>query len=301
MATNEQHPDDPRPTTPLAKIDGSEAEVTAPFNPAEKIVTEADAAAMHAAGQTDPLPPAGYRREEELEKRDRGLQAAIAELERTTNMGRIDVNLDIGAIENEIARFSHKDPDTGQRDYLIAGRNNDRFVYCWVQCKHPIDNPTQEVDSARLNGWEVAHRTLDHGTRETIDGKLQVVHVGSNLEWNAALGAYNIGDVALMWMTRERYIALLLIEQERRKQKEALWAGIVPRTFTDANGRALSRVSTEFDDPHGYVGRLIGSRGGAVPVQRIETEAARAQAQQIATQQFDEQLRTGRVEGAEVG
>jgi hypothetical protein len=144
------------------------------------------------------LPPAGYKREEELKVRMDNLQQQIDERSEQT------LAADPAALRPEREILNELD-----KGHLSISDADPNYHYAWVQCLHPADHPSRMVerkkaetvqlpDGSWVRPWEVigsAHKEAQ--------------------ECKKADGTRRIGDVLLMRCRKDHY-ALLELSQRRK-------------------------------------------------------------------------------------
>lgn len=163
-----------------------------------KQVQSSDAEAQEQLAQAahEELPEPGHERREAIKRRQATLEEQIERLAQKMQRGTIDSKeLEI---VNEIAN---------KTAYLNVSNQRSDYVYGWVS----KNRHGQHMQRARAEGWEV----VDGDDQEGIE--LKGVHDNSTLR--------SLGDVVLMRIKRDIYIALKAREQVRTKEVQQNSAG----------------------------------------------------------------------------
>lgn len=135
------------------------------------------------------LPPPGYKRDEEMARRDDALAEAADELSSSLEVEAIDPEK--LRVENEIAQ--HFDPATTM---LNVSNIDEAFMYCWVYSgMHGL-----MVTQKQIEGWVVVQGDDD----EALEHK----GIGADT-------TRRVGDTLLMKIPKDRF---LVLEKRRREQ-----------------------------------------------------------------------------------
>lgn len=154
------------------------------------------------------LPPAGYKREEELTKRTDILDEEIDKKSQDT--------LAVDPSKLEVDREIRYDLDKGELDVT---ESDPSYVYRWVQCERPSSNPSRMVDLLRYKSVTVNGQR--YPTWEIVRGDMKEAR-----EKRTALGTRQIGDAMLMRCHRNTFE---IIENEERRKRSNRQFGIDDR------------------------------------------------------------------------
>lgn len=259
------------------------------------------------AQHIDPnLPPAGYRREDELARRQLALEATKEIMGQTSNVeavGNPNMLDHKKNADNEILRHYQRDPFTGGDEILIDGLQRDRYAYKLVNHVNPTTAAGTHVWAAKRQGWETIPQRTPSG---------EYIPDGCNLPREAYWNSPYIGDTILMRMPVARFNEL-----------EGLKASHIARQHAQRSHAPLE--SNEYSVGHGdinkdpYLGQIFRGQSQAVPMPGVPTQARMAHvqaeqappadpygqtiqnaaAQQMAFQGLTDDLRTGTVQGME--
>jgi len=144
------------------------------------------------------LPPAGYKREEELTKRTDILEEEVDK--RSENVLAIDPS------KMEVDREIRYDLENGELDVT---NKDPAFEYKWVQCEHPASNPARMVDALRYRSVTVDG--VRYPTWQVVTGDMKEA-----AEKKTAIGTRKIGDCILMRCHKNTYE--IIMREERRKR-----------------------------------------------------------------------------------
>lgn len=136
------------------------------------------------------LPPAGYKRDEELAKRKDELEQKGEE-----QFGNI------GKIPDAFFEEDREIQDAIHKDYMAIGVGHPLYVTKWVNF---VNLHSQEVWRAKADGWLVA------------DGK--VFPEAKHLVCEDS--TIRVGDVMLMYIRKDRHMQLMLREEKKRLKRE---------------------------------------------------------------------------------
>lgn len=144
------------------------------------------------------LPPAGYKREEELSRRQDQLDQQLDE--------KSQQSYAIDPSKMEPDREILNDLDKG---FLTPPNADPNYKYAWIQCRHPVDHPSRMVETklqerVKVNGEWIRPWKVVKGTDSDGQG---LPHTAEN--------TCTIGDVLLMRCRKDHH-ALLDLEHRRK-------------------------------------------------------------------------------------
>ncbi len=154
------------------------------------------------------LPPAGYKREEELARRTDVLEEEIDK--KSENVLAVDPS------KLEVDREIRYELDKGELDVTEADPN---YVYRWVQCDRPAANPSRMVDLLRYKS--ITYDGKRYPTWEIVKGTMKEAE-----GHRTVLGTRQIGDTMLMRCHKNTYA---IIEAEDRRKRANRQFGIGDR------------------------------------------------------------------------
>ncbi len=187
------------------------------------------------------LPPAGYKREEELTKRTDILDEEIDKRSQDT--------LAVDPSKLEVDREIRYDLDKGELDVT---ESDPSYVYRWVQCERPSSNPSRMVDLLRYKS--ITYQGKKYPTWEVVRGDMKEAR-----EKKTALGTRQIGDTMLMRCHKNTYA---IIEDEERRKRSNRQFGIDDRlvelamsagtkagqqVYVDHGGQGSSEMNLDID------------------------------------------------------
>lgn len=254
----------------------------APQTEAPKIVSAAQAETMTPG---EGLPPAGDARRDEMKRRLEELQRMQADFER-------DFEGEIGAVdpsklrvENEIAQ--HFDPSTKMLEVTNADPD---YVYLWEQADIHNRHGGLWVTSRKAMGWEVVEGSM----KEARDKR-------------AVDGTRRVGDVILMRIRRERYLAL---EEADRRRRIARSEGISLHVLEEAERKGVRVHDLEDSRTPEHILRFAHAQAAAGEAARRTMVSTMAQADRsksrvlassLADRRLESAIRSGTVPGLTPG
>lgn len=181
-----------------------------------------------------------------------------------------DLNMRLKAIEEalgldnsagptvDVARIPIENEIASKFDYLKVSEAQPEYAYYWANVASQYG---LDVTAHQVMGYEIVCGSMP----EAMNCKDE-------------LGRRKIGDVILMRIKLDEYLKLRQLDRQKRQMREDGVTATL-QAMSDRWGRRGVRLHQELNEYQ--MGRL----------------ARKAQAQQIARQQFDDMLRTGRVQG----
>jgi len=211
------------------------------------------------------LPPPGYKRDEELKRRQDELEQKAEELAAETGKERIDPSK--LKPDREIQYYI-------QRDMLEISNPVPGYIYCWVY----TGQGGHFVWTKKAQGWEVVQGDMPECREAMIKEDT----------------TRRIGDVILMRIPEEVYAAIEAREEEKRQRQEFSVTAELQEI-----GRRYPRVFTVHEDLSKV---QFGGRTLADVMERkaAHATARRMAAKRVAMEAIDRKLREGTVPGMEV-
>ena len=148
------------------------------------------------------LPPAGYKREEELARRTDILEEEIDNRSKDT--------LAVDPSKFEVDREIRYHLEKGE---LEVSNPDPEYVYKWVQSEHPYSNPSRMVDSLRYKSISVDG--VKYPTWQVVTGDMQEA-----VELKTAIGTRKLGDTILMRCHKRTYEIIQNEERRKRLQRQ---------------------------------------------------------------------------------
>ncbi len=149
------------------------------------------------------LPPAGYKREEELSRRTDNLAEQMEKQpeQYSINPAAMEVDYEIrGLLEADLLEIPHKEPG---------------YVYKWAQCMYPSHSPGLAIQ--RLEAMRVKMGDHWYAVWEVVKGDFpEAKSFQSSGLNNSVMNTVRIGDVMLMRCRADVYAAL----ENARKKKD---------------------------------------------------------------------------------
>ncbi len=231
-----------------------------------------------AAAALDPLPPAGYARDEEKRRRADALREAADRLD--PDVGSIDPRA--FDVENDIGQYSARGLDGSE----VSGAL-DEYVYHWEQADIRNAHGGLWVTQAKSVGWEVVQGSSMPEAKERM-------HVDGTRRW---------GDTILMRIKRERYEAIQIVNRRRILSRSE---GVSANVLAQAEKTGIAVHDLESSDTPTHIRQMARAQRAAAEAARSTMVHHMRQARpgrgnvgaaELANRKFDAALRSGKVPG----